>query len=137
MLNVRKLFAICICTLLGGFALGNKNCSAHKLNISLNDSCFRIIFDDEAILNKDYSLIPKNTFEYIKNLGPMEIYRTIDKNTFENFKKVFIPLNEELLNISNHSDYNSDDYIPFTSEIEDSLNEKYIKLFRFIKEQIL
>ena len=67
----------------------------------------------------------------------MEIYRTIDKNAFENFKKVFIPLNEELLNISNQSDYNSYDYVPFTSEIEDSLNEKYIKLFRFIKEQIL
>lgn len=137
MSNIKKWVVIGTCIFWGGISLPKNNCSAYKLNISLNDSCFRIIFDDEAILNKDYSLIPKNTFEYIKNLGSMEIYRTIDKNIFENFKKVFVPLNKELLNISNHSDYNSDDYIPFTSEIEDSLNEKYINLLKFIKEQIL
>ncbi len=34
--------------------------------------------------------------------------------------------------IDKHSDYNSDDYIPVTSEIENSLNEKYINLFKFI-----
>ena len=53
-------------------------------------------------------------------------------NDFENFKSAFIPLKKELMYIDKHSDYNSDDYIPVTSEIENSLNEKYINLFKFI-----
>lgn len=138
MVNIKKLFAVCICTLLGGIALGNKNCFAHNLEFHFNTNNYRINCENKFKLNRDYSLVSTKIFDYIKSSKLMGDHRTIelDEDDFENFKLVFVPLKEELFYIDRHSDYNSDDYVPFTSEIENSLNEKYINFFRFIKEHI-
>ena len=134
MFSIKKLFAISILIFMGGVSLFESRCSAYDLTFSFSKNSYRINCENKFKLNRDYSSISEKIFEYIKTSGLMNTHKTvkITENDFENFKSAFIPLKKELMYIDKHSDYNSDDYIPVTSEIENSLNEKYINLFKFI-----
>ena len=110
--------------------------SAHQVSLYFGNNHYEIEIDSLNHFN-DFDLKSGEALDMFKSFIGTEKTIKMNDTQFQQFRKLFDALSEQLKEISDHSDYNSDDYIPFTSEIKESLNEKYIQLFRFIKEQVL
>lgn len=107
----------------------------HKLTFYFGKNLYEICIDEGNYIY-DYSLMAYDTFKEIEQFIGVEKTLKVDKNKYLEFENLFSTLGNQLYEISMYSDYNSDDFVPFTSEVKESLNEKYINLFKFIKKDI-
>ena len=138
MFNIKKCFIVLFCFLVGEVSSFQNNCYAYNLSLYFGNKGYKISIDEKLYINDDYSLMSYNTLKEIKPFT--NAVNTTIQVSFHNFveiKNLLSLLTLQLKGISTHNDFNPLYYFSFTPEITESLNEKYINLFKFIKHLIM